>query len=335
MIKIKPEERYKQSENILNLAFMMLGTTTGISLQDIQDKFNVGRRTAERMRNSILNIFSNQAEEVETDERIKRWRITSSYNLQKTINFNANELAVIESAINILKKENRLDEAKTLSNINNKLKTMNDKNKKRSVAPDLDALIESEGLVTRAGPKQEISTKFKEIIRESIKACRKIKILYKSKNKSRVTWRTVHPYGFVYGNKHYLLAYSEKANKYHYYMLSEISDISLLKEIFERNQYFSIPEYLKNSFAVFQEEQIDVKLKFDKRVASDIEKFMFHKTQKIKKQQDGSVIVEFTAGGKLEMCWHFFTWGDTLEILEPKELVDEYKEMLNSVIDIY
>ena len=58
---------------------------------------------------------------------------------------------------------------------------------------------------------------------------------------------------------------------------------------------------------------------------------MFHPSQKIEIQDDGSSIVTFKAGGKLEMCWHLFTWGDSVEILEPQELKDMYKDLLGGV----
>ena len=36
--------------------------------------------------------------------------------------------------------------------------------------------------------------------------------------------------------------------------------------------------------------------------------------------EDGSLLVRFRAGGKLEMCWHLFTWGEHVEVVEPAQL---------------
>jgi predicted DNA-binding transcriptional regulator YafY len=38
------------------------------------------------------------------------------------------------------------------------------------------------------------------------------------------------------------------------------------------------------------------------------------------------VLVEFTAGGLREMCWHLFTWGGEVEIVRPKRLVAMMRE---------
>lgn len=33
---------------------------------------------------------------------------------------------------------------------------------------------------------------------------------------------------------------------------------------------------------------------------------------------DDSLLVRFRAGGALEMSWHLYTWGDAVEVIEPK-----------------
>jgi predicted DNA-binding transcriptional regulator YafY len=37
-------------------------------------------------------------------------------------------------------------------------------------------------------------------------------------------------------------------------------------------------------------------------------------------QEDGSVIVRFTASGLRELSWHLFTWRDEIEIVSPESL---------------
>jgi predicted DNA-binding transcriptional regulator YafY len=62
--------------------------------------------------------------------------------------------------------------------------------------------------------------------------------------------------------------------------------------------------------------------KFSPQAAKDAKDFEFHPDQKTKRQNDGSLIVRFRAGGALEMCWHLFRWGKEVEVLEPKYLAD-------------
>jgi hypothetical protein len=60
--------------------------------------------------------------------------------------------------------------------------------------------------------------------------------------------------------------------------------------------------------------------KFSPNVAADAREFLFHPTQVMKEEEDGSLIVRFHAGGLLEMAWHLFTWGDGVRVIEPRKL---------------
>ena len=37
-------------------------------------------------------------------------------------------------------------------------------------------------------------------------------------------------------------------------------------------------------------------------------------------EPDGSLRVEFTASGWIEMAWYLYQWGDQVEVIEPAEL---------------
>ena len=49
--------RYEKFEDLLHLALEMQARRSGISLEDIQERFSVGRRTAKRMKDSIMRVF--------------------------------------------------------------------------------------------------------------------------------------------------------------------------------------------------------------------------------------------------------------------------------------
>ena len=49
--------RYTRVSDILDLLVFMAHATLGVSINDIENRYSVSRRTAERMRDSLLNIF--------------------------------------------------------------------------------------------------------------------------------------------------------------------------------------------------------------------------------------------------------------------------------------
>ena len=119
----------------------------------------------------------------------------------------------------------------------------------------------------------------------------------------------MQPYGFLYGTRHYLVAWSEvdRAKDFRKFVLSNIERVELLAQTFSRKRGFSIQQYAEGSFGVFQQEPVDVVWKFSPRAAPDALEFLFHPSQVMEARSDGSLIVRFRAGGLLEMSWHLFT----------------------------
>ena len=68
------------------------------------------------------------------------------------------------------------------------------------------------------------------------------------------------------------------------------------------------------------EEPRDIAWRFAPEAAAAAREYLFHQTQRQEMQRDGSLIVRFRAGGLLEMCWHLYTWGSAVTVLEPPEL---------------
>ena len=93
-------------------------------------------------------------------------------------------------------------------------------------------------------------------------------------------------------------------------------------DYFERDEGFSIEEYAEASFGVYSEDPFDVVWRFSPDIAGDVKQYSFHPQQIMKQEEDGSVLVEFRAGGILEMAWHLYKWGQHVEVIKPRELAE-------------
>ena len=71
---------------------------------------------------------------------------------------------------------------------------------------------------------------------------------------------------------------------------------------------------------------------FKSEVAEDVLNYNFHPTQKIKQNEDGTVTVKFKASGDKEILWHIFRWGENVKIVSPKNLKQQYIQMLEGVL---
>lgn len=294
----------------------------GLSLGDIESKFGVGRRTAMRMRDALLRNFP-QVEEVETGDRTKRWRVPTG-TLDRLIAFSAAEMAALESAGRLLERDNRTNDAAELAGLSAKLRALMKPDVARKVEPDLEVLLEAEGLAARPGPRPRIDVTVVENLRQSMLACRKVKIHYRNRTTKKVNERLVHPYAFLHGHRNYLVAFHEnpKAQTIALFALPHIQSVEITVETFARNPDFQLAEFAATSFGLFHDEPFDTVWQFSPAAAEDAAEFVFHPSQQFERQKDGSLIVRFRASGDLEMAWHLYTWGDQVEVLEPPHLAE-------------
>lgn len=321
--------RYDKLEDILNLIFLMQARSHGISLKEIEKEFDVSRRTAERMRDVVGRAFGIKLQEVKTDSRVKRWTLKEN-STAKFVFFSPEELAEIEN----VRKSYETDkiEAKTevIKQILHKMKTITGKYKTK-IENELEILLEAENFAVRQRPFCKIDKETLGTIREAIMAFKSINIVYE-KSKEEIKTYNLHPYGIIYGEKHNLVAFDPKDKEKKLFTLSKIKEISLLDEYFDVEEGFDLKKYAENSFAGYQEEPMSVVLKFNNSVADEVKNFYFHPSQKVKENNDGSITVEFKAGGSVAICWHLFRWGKDVQIVEPISLRKQYTKMLEETL---
>ena len=313
--------RFEKAEDLLNLAFAMQSSADGVSLVDIMEMFEVSRRTAMRMRDAVVRVYP-QTEEMTDPSRIKRWRIPSSTN-GRHLALTPDEMATLDMAAKAFNGRGLNLQAKALRSLCGKIKSFQKCEATRKLEPDLEALIEAEGLAARPGPKPKIDPEHLHALREAIKACRIVEILYRGKGKKDAEIKRVAPYGFLYGHRHYLVGggteKGREAARYHF-ILSQIEGVTVTKQSFRRDPTFNLQSYAEESFGIWREKPVEVVWKFTPRAAEAARDFVFHPSQKLEEQKDGSLIVRFKAGGLLEMAWHVNMWGDQIEVIKPKEL---------------
>ena len=307
---------YEKTDNLLDLALWMQSSRAGVTLDDIVGRFNVSRRTAERMRDMIVNRFI-QAEEVDGDDRKKHWRIPQG-TLKDMYQLSADELTTLSLAEESLRKAHLDAQANVLNKVIQKIKGSIRQDLFRKIEPDTEILLEAQGFAHRPGPKLKINTDFLNKIKEAILACKKIQIKY-TNTSGKSSTQLVDPYGFLYGNKHYLVAYSDYAKDYRYYALHRLMDVKVLDTYFKRDKTFSLTDFTKDCFGVFKEKPRNIEWLFDKEVAEDAKEYVFHPNQKMVQNKDGTLTVKFRAGGLQEMDWHLYTWGNHVKVIRPKK----------------
>jgi len=100
--------RYARADRLIQLALEMQAARGGLTLTDIETRFEVSRRTAIRMRDAVLRVFP-QADEVPSNDRSKRWRLSTPAT-RPLLGITADDLATIEDQLTTVLEEDGLGE---------------------------------------------------------------------------------------------------------------------------------------------------------------------------------------------------------------------------------
>ena len=313
---------YDRAADIVRLAIRLQGSWSGLTLDDIQRDFDVSRRTAERLRDAVEDVFG-PLEMVDTGETRRHWRLRAPI-LRHAVSVSAEELAELDAAAAVLERTGLKERAGMLRRLDDKLRALLEAESLSGIEPDVQALTEAEGLAMRPGPRPRLDEGLLATMREAIKLRRVVAFDYPAHGAGESTRRRVEPYGLLYGNRAFLVGCAEGEAEMR---LSRIGAASITDESFTREPAFDLRRFASRSFGTFHEAPVIVVLRFASRVVDDVAEFVFHPDQTMDRNDDGSMTVRFTAGGLHEMCWHLVTWGDTVTVEQPASLRRRLAEM--------
>ena len=302
-----------------------------VSLDDIMRETGGSRRTAERIRDALLTAFPGYKEKTD-DDRTKAWRIPET-DLAPIAAVSAAELEELALAADRLSAEGLDERATLLRDLRTKVVAAMKPRAYQAVEPDLEALMEAEGHLLRAGPRPAIARDVIQTVRRAILEGRTLRCHYRAREKPEFVCVELAPHGLLYGAEHYLVAFEVGADEptAKLYRLAAVRDPEVTERLFTRQPGFSLTEYVQGSFGVFQEEPQDVVWRFTPEVRDLVEHYHFHPTQTLTLLDDGSTEVRFCAGGLREMVWHLFQWGSSVTIISPEILILKYASQLSDL----
>ena len=314
--------RYSRISDILDLAIFMQSKIEGVTIPQIAERYNISRKTAERMRDSLMCIFP-QIDEIKVQDSYKHWGFTN-FSLSNLIAFTPEELA----SINQLKNLANGDVANILEKIIEKIEALNNKNN-IDIKDKIELIMQTQGFCIKQAPNYKIKPEFFEAIKDSIGKSCKLNAIYHSKK------RLIEPLGLIYGTKIYLVGKEKEKGKGIYnYLLHKFEALECSNIPFKKTK-FDLQKYANLSFGSFHGEILKVKLSFVPKLKDDIINYNFHPTQKISEEKDGSITVKFSASGSKEIFCHLFKWGSDCKIVSPESLKTEYKSYLLETLKNY
>ena len=171
--------------------------------------------------------------------------------------------------------------------------------------------------------------KFREIIHRVNEAAikkRSIEMVYYTMSRKKESRRKVDPYRIWFFNgTFYLIGFCHKRKEVRIFALDRIKMLHQTKEPFEVPEDFDFEDFVGLSFGVFQGEPVKVKVWFAPHVAGYIKEKIWHESQQIQEEDDGSVILEAEVAGTDEIKFWIMSWGSHALVLEPDALRDEIR----------
>ena len=313
--------RLNKANEIIELAIMLQNSYSGLTLDDIAQEFECSRRSAERMKAVLAEKFGNKIEEVinSTDKK-KRWRFKKG-TMNWLINFTSTDFANLEICKKSLKSKTK---QKEICELIEKIKALNPQNVS---TVDVDEILSGQAYAVRQGFRENIKLEILQIINEAILSQKKLIIKYADYDKDIV----LNPYGILYSDKAYLIAYNEWFEEIRIYRLAKIREIRLSDNYFEKDENFNMKEYCAKAFGVYQGEVYDVVLQFSADAAQDAQEYFFHPTQKGKLNDDGTYTLSLKASGEYEIITEILKWRSYIKILSPQSLKDLYNEEIRKM----
>ncbi|WP_082697498.1 helix-turn-helix transcriptional regulator [Novosphingobium fuchskuhlense] len=316
-------------DRLLTLAHALVEHNEGLSLNEMAALLRVNRRTAERMRDVIAAHFDL---EVLQDGRNRSWRIAGKLGRMFT-KPNAVELATLAEEVSALRASRQDARADVLAGLQAKVQSALDLAARTRIAPDIEALNIAQRMFVPAGPCIPVAGEVFAVIQNAIMAGVMVEFKYQADGKPKPEWRRVTPYGLVQGPLSYLIAkvpgeHMQPVN----YRLDRMSEIALSDRIAENISGFDLDEWMSRSFGIWQGEIYPVSLKVLTHAAERARHWRFHRNQMVEEMADGSLRIQFAAGGMRELAQHLCMWAGDIVIEGPAELRSDYVGIADAVL---
>ena len=183
----------------------------------------------------------------------------------------------------------------------------------------------------------EVSEETWSTILEALRHNRALSFTYKAPLASQSKKKVFHPYQLVsYRGLWYLIGFNPEINRIVNYSTIRIMDLVLLKERFELLSDIKIEDYIDPEMGMYiSEEKYNVKIYFYKWVAPYVSERIWHRTQKIIENDDGSIMFEFQTNQLVQTAQWIMSWGDGALVIEPDELKQKIMDTVQNMTKQY
>jgi predicted DNA-binding transcriptional regulator YafY len=159
-------------------------------------------------------------------------------------------------------------------------------------------------------------------ILESIEKRHKIRLKYYSLLDQDLISTLVSPYQLFFQKRSwYVIGRSSLHKELRTFHIGRIEESALTSDVYEIPPRFSLKKHFGNAWEMIREKpEVEVVVRFKSLVAKNVSEVLWHSTQRLVWNSDGSLNFHATVEGIREISWWILGYGEQAEVLEPKSL---------------
>jgi predicted DNA-binding transcriptional regulator YafY len=193
-------------------------------------------------------------------------------------------------------------------------------------------------LAAKPGPRARGGESSSEIVARLLESTLHFRVAtmrYHSVSSGRVKDYELHPYrlAFAQGGL-YLLAYVPEYKDIRTFAVDRISSVSLQKQTFTPQQNIA-EDVFANSLGVNTGPAARVEIGFDKRVAPYVRARVWHASQQVREDPDGSLTLTMQVCHDWALRSWILSWGPFARVVAPASLANEVRADLQSARALY
>lgn len=170
---------------------------------------------------------------------------------------------------------------------------------------------------------------------EALLLDKRLQVTYKKRDGELKEWE-LNPLGLVMkDNTTYLIASIKDYENPLHLPLQRFRSAEMLDLEAKPLDNFDLDEYANNRMGYpVNDEKASLKIRLSNKVAQSLIESPLSEDQATHEEGE-DVIIEATVADNLELRWWLQAYGSNVEVLEPKELRNEFKELANNMVGMY
>ncbi len=311
-----------RAARLREIEHLLFRHTQGLHVAEIAKACGVNRRTVYR----DLNLLA--------DAGVPIWQEGGSYGIIRdqylaTVRLRFNEAVALYIAARLLGRHADEHNPHIVSALN-----------KLSVAfPDpLADYVNRTAEAIQKRPINRVFVSVLEVIALSWAENHKVRIWYRSPRSGRLHQRDLSPYTLEPSSSGglYVIGYDDWAKAIRTFKLDRLERAERLEETYAIPEDFDPSAHLADAWGIMSGDTVTgIKLRFTPHVAPFIRERVWHPSQKLEVQADGSVLLHLQITDTREIRPWIRSWGPEVEVLEPAHLRQELAAEAQLLSNLY